>query len=405
MTALPTKYHVALSFAGEDRTYVEAVATQLQALGVSVFYDRFEEDELWGKDLYVHLSNVYQKMAMYTVMFVSDAYKSKVWTNHERRNAQARAISDSTEYILPAFFDESIEVPGLTRTTGYISLKSKTPEQLAALVAKKLQKAGVRLTQQVTYAAHATADADFPTTKGSRLREILKSLKTYTWSVQNPAVTKVIDLDWSAVSPDEAFVLGRNLYQCACGQERRARTFLANLRVELASLPEDRALDLLNGMFFEVYFNKNGEFRGRSLKARYLGSLLATQSVPKFAPSIAFIRRALEPYRKSLPFVPSTPPEIVVVEVAVKKTDPPLVRSMKVGEQSVLTNELSLVEQSTHVWRLSHQEFTLKTLKQQLSDEWGIPLEQVKVECKPDLGATTKFRLPEGFGISWPTQR
>lgn len=405
MSTLPSKYHVALSFAGEDRAYVEAVATQLKTLGVSVFYDRFEEDELWGKDLYVHLSNVYQKMAMYTVMFVSDAYKSKVWTNHERRNAQARAISDSTEYILPAFFDESIEVPGLTKTTGYVSLKSKAPEQLVALLVKKLQKAGVRLSQRFNYAIHATADADFPTTKGSRLREILKSLKTYTWSVQNPAVTEVIDLDWSDVSPDEAFVLGRNLYQCACGHERRARAFLTDLRVELASLPEERALDLLNGMFFEVYFNKNGEFRGRSLKARCLEFLLVTQSSPKYAPSIAFIRRALEPYRKCLPFVPSTSPNIFVVELAVRKTDPPLVRSMKVEGRSVLTNELSLVEQSTYLWRLSHQEFTLKALRRQLSDEWGIPLDQIKIECKPDLGAAAKFCLPEGFGICWPYER
>ena len=94
----------------------------------------------------------------------------------------------------------------------------------------------------------------------------------------------------------------------------------------------------------------------------------------------------------------------MVVEVAVKKTDPPLVRAMKVGGQSVLTKELNLVEQSTHVWRLSHQEFTLKALRQQLSDEWGIPIEQVRVESKPDLGATAKLRLPEGFGISWPCQ-
>jgi len=41
---LPTqKYHVALSFAGEDRAYVEKVATCLKAEGVSVYYDRFEE--------------------------------------------------------------------------------------------------------------------------------------------------------------------------------------------------------------------------------------------------------------------------------------------------------------------------------------------------------------------------
>ena len=38
-----TKYHVALSFAGEDRSYVEKVAKQLESHGVDVFYDRFEE--------------------------------------------------------------------------------------------------------------------------------------------------------------------------------------------------------------------------------------------------------------------------------------------------------------------------------------------------------------------------
>jgi hypothetical protein len=41
------KYHVALSFAGEDRKYVEKVAAQLAADGVDVFYDKFEEATLW----------------------------------------------------------------------------------------------------------------------------------------------------------------------------------------------------------------------------------------------------------------------------------------------------------------------------------------------------------------------
>lgn len=42
-------YEVVLSFAGEDRAYVENVAEFLIARGVSVFYDRYEEVTLWGK--------------------------------------------------------------------------------------------------------------------------------------------------------------------------------------------------------------------------------------------------------------------------------------------------------------------------------------------------------------------
>ena len=179
MKRRPTKYHIALSFAGEDRSYVESVATHLRASGVEVFYDRFEEVDLWGKDLYVHLSDIYQKMAVFTVMFISKAYSEKVWTNHERRNAQARAINDSQDYILPAFFDESIEVPGLLKTTGYISLKTKSAEQLAVVILQKLQKSGVRFKSQFNYSDQAKADADFPTRKGSAM----KRCATIRWCV------------------------------------------------------------------------------------------------------------------------------------------------------------------------------------------------------------------------------
>lgn len=122
---MPKKFHVALSFAGEDRVYVDAVAKALQTEGVDVFYDKFEEVDLWGKDLYAHLSDVYQNRAVFTVMFVSDAYRKKLWTNHERKSAHARAFTESREYILPAFFDETVEVPGLLKTTGHIALAGR----------------------------------------------------------------------------------------------------------------------------------------------------------------------------------------------------------------------------------------------------------------------------------------
>lgn len=103
-------YDVALSFAGEDRTYVEEVARALTAAGVKVFYDKLEEADLWGKNLYTHLSDIYRKRARFTVMFISRSYAEKRWTNHEREAAQARAFADSREYILPARFDET-EIP------------------------------------------------------------------------------------------------------------------------------------------------------------------------------------------------------------------------------------------------------------------------------------------------------
>ena len=131
------EYDVALSFAGEDREYVEKVAEILHAVGLKVFYDRYEEVDMWGKNLYTHLDDVYRKKSRYCVMFASKYYKEKLWTNHERQSAQARAFNQSEEYILPIKIDET-EIPGLLPTTGYIKAENRKPEELAILIAKKV---------------------------------------------------------------------------------------------------------------------------------------------------------------------------------------------------------------------------------------------------------------------------
>ena len=396
------KYHVALCFAGEDRAYVNEVANALQAEGVDVFYDKFEEDELWGKDLYTHLSDVYQNRAIFTVIFISDAYGKKLWATHERKSAQARAFTESREYILPAFFDETIQVPGLLKTIGYIALAGRAPAEVASLIVKKLKKEGVRLKQSFAYAADAKADADFPLRKGERVADLILAMKSYTWPKQNPAVVAALGLDWNTVSTDEAFVLGRNIYQCADGNERRAVAFLDRLRSELAKVsPAERALDLFNGMLFEVYFNSAGEFRKGNIKKRCLEKLLAIQTIEKYAPSIAFIQRLLEPYRDELPLVPSTSPQEVVIHLEVRRSAPPVIRSLKVGERNLLHKDREGDSPEGRIWRLSFRDITVKELEEELADAWGIPRPLLSVEANPPLDRNFEFGVPQGFSIRW----
>lgn len=137
VTGSDLAYDVALSFAGEDRSYVEQVAVGLREAGVRVFYDFFEEAALWGADLYVHLTDVYAKRARYTVLFASSHYARKHWTSLERRAAQERAFREQAGSILPARFDDT-EIPGVLSTTGYVDLRHRTPAQLVALILQKL---------------------------------------------------------------------------------------------------------------------------------------------------------------------------------------------------------------------------------------------------------------------------
>jgi hypothetical protein len=131
------RYDVCLSFAGEDREYVDEVAHALRDRGVRIFYDKYEVAELWGVDLYEHLDDVYRDAARYCVMFVSEHYANKIWTTHERRSAQARALAENHEYILPARFDDT-KVPGLRDTVGYVDLRGMRPDEFADLVERKI---------------------------------------------------------------------------------------------------------------------------------------------------------------------------------------------------------------------------------------------------------------------------
>ena len=105
--------------------------------GINFFYDRYEQADLWGKDLYQHLQSVYRDKAHYCVVFLSQAYAQKLWTRHELESAQARAFREHREYILPVKIDDT-EIPGINETIGYIDLRSKSLEEIADMLVKKL---------------------------------------------------------------------------------------------------------------------------------------------------------------------------------------------------------------------------------------------------------------------------
>ena len=132
------KYDVALSFAGEDRQHAEKLADLLTLDGYFVFYDEFERAGLWGKDLYQHLSSVYKDQARYCVMFLSEHYARKLWPNHERKSAQARAFEESQEYILPVRLDDT-EIPGIPPTVGYLDLREINIDEVYRILVEKLE--------------------------------------------------------------------------------------------------------------------------------------------------------------------------------------------------------------------------------------------------------------------------
>lgn len=133
------KYDIAISFAGEDRGIAEDLATKLKNHDVDVFYDNFEKSELWGKNLYDYLTEIYSEKSKYCIMLISESYSNKLWTTLERQSAQARAFRENREYILPIRLDNT-KIKGINETIGYIDYNSHSIEEIVGFVLDKLKK-------------------------------------------------------------------------------------------------------------------------------------------------------------------------------------------------------------------------------------------------------------------------
>lgn len=398
------KYHVALSFAGEDRDYVDKVAKHLTKNNVLVFYDKFDEINLWGKDLYTYLSDIYENKAYYTVIFISKHYKKKAWANHERKSAQARAFAESREYILPARFDDT-EIPGILKTTGYINLECLAPEEFAEMILKKLNEAEVFLKPDplFDFSESALADIDFDLSGDDPVIEIIRKLKTHNWHIQNPAIDKLAEIDLKSLTNDQAFVLGRNIFQCACGNVHHAVNFVEELRRNLSIFPGNKGQCVLAGMFYEVYFNSKGESRKFKLKGNHIDRLFELQTVKKYKRCIDFIKKELESYKEFFAVVPNDPPIIIDLRLHAIETNPLKLTKLIYKDSNLLVPTETLDEElSDRMWRLRLGKFSLETLCKTFAQACVIPISQIKISTRIDLDDSDMFVLPKGMTICCP---
>jgi hypothetical protein len=139
----PYEYDVAISFAGAERPLAEQLARILRNAGFAVFYDDFYPEKLWGTELTVFLDEVYRNRSHYCVIFVSHEYAARIWTNHERRSAQARALLEKGyEYILPIEV-EPVGLPGMPPTIARLPLSKYSIADISQFLIQKLRASGM----------------------------------------------------------------------------------------------------------------------------------------------------------------------------------------------------------------------------------------------------------------------
>ncbi len=125
------RYDFAISYASPDSAFVEEVVRALKTRGLRVFFAPDEQSDIVGRNLLDYLHEVYLSKARYCLIFISEHYAQRKWTNRvERPAAQERALNQEERYIIPIRLDDT-PITALSGNTA--DIRNSTPKQIADL--------------------------------------------------------------------------------------------------------------------------------------------------------------------------------------------------------------------------------------------------------------------------------
>lgn len=180
----------------------------------------------------------------------------------------------------------------------------------------------------ISFSETAICDEKFDYTKNYPIVDVINKLRSYNWTTQNNIINKVssiineldISQQWSL---DALFVLGRNLYQAACGNAFSIIYYTQNLDYNLKKYSPLVANSIIAGCLFEIFFNAQGEIR-KVYKSRF-GNYILNLPREKYAQAFKFVEDRLSTYQNDyIIYTRFKQPTIsVVVTYASRKSDSP----------------------------------------------------------------------------------
>lgn len=161
------------------------------------------------------------------------------------------------------------------------------------------------------YSETALSDSIFVLDDAKASHRAIQELKSSNWHRQNPAVDEFTADVANKASPDSLFVVGRNLYQAACGGSRSARAYLRDFASRTNGIAEAKRKALLDGMLFEVFFCPSAQLR-KKFKLGQFEPLFALQRHKELLPSFDFIAECLLPETAGFYAIPGKRREVAV---------------------------------------------------------------------------------------------
>lgn len=153
------------------------------------------------------------------------------------------------------------------------------------------------------YSPEALADALFVVDPAKNSHKVIAGLKTLNWYAQNAAVALIAASPLEKASKNNLFVVGRNIYQAACGGSHAAEAFISNFIDKTAKFSVEKRKAILDGMLFEVFFDPDGQPR-TAVKANQLSEVFSLKKNMDLQSSFDFIGAALAASNAKLYAIP-----------------------------------------------------------------------------------------------------
>lgn len=248
------------------------------------------------------------------------------------------------------------------------------------------------------YSETALSDSLFVLDDGKASHRLIRELKSSTWPRQNPAVDGFTPEIANKASVDSLFVVGRNLYQAACGGSHSATAYLEDFASRTIGIEEPKRKALLDGMLFEIFFDPNARLRDE-FKLRKFESLFSLMRHKDLSPSFDFIAECLLPDAAQFHAIPGKRQEVVIDVVTNPSidTDRHVVESIHYSGDSILwlEDEDYAPEPGKPP---SMRRLTAKDFEALLSEQMLVPRRLLKVNYQSFVKQGTEvICLPRGW--------
>lgn len=255
----------------------------------------------------------------------------------------------------------------------------------------------------LTYSSHALSDRDFPLFDDTILTKTIEELKSYNWYIQNPALQYFIEtarkgIEENKINSDKLFVIGRNIYQSACGGSGEAMSFISELRSNFEKLSDYVVNHIYSGIVYEIYFNSSNTFREENLKSHLINEVFEVSDIERLNPSKDFIKTSLEQFKNGLLYFPFQIDKVIIKPTFNNSTK--FINDQWFGEKEFLTlmelkgNEIELLtNENENALNVYFPNLNLLGLIDTVGKIYAIPENKIGVEVAENVNKQMPITL------------